>query len=61
MNEDEVARTIAALDQSKASMEDMADHVAAFYHRLTLSMSEDHALQLTESLLVESIVRSDDD
>ena len=61
MDADEAAAVIAARDQSKAAMEDLAEHIGAFYSRLTRSMSESHALELTQTFLIESLDAEDDD
>lgn len=61
MDADEAAAVIAARDQSKAAMEDLAEHIGAFYSRLTHSMSESHALELTQTFLIESLDAEDDD
>ncbi len=57
MNADDLTRAIAERDQSKASMGDMADHLCAFYERCLGTMSEAHAFELTNTLLIESLAK----
>lgn len=58
--QDQAAAHIAATDQSKAGISDMADHLAVFFHRLLdQELDEYEALELTTTLLIESL-RDDD-
>lgn len=64
MNHDEAvseaAAAIAASDQSRAGVDELAGHIAAFYSRLALTMSEADALELTGTFLYEVMQSRDD-
>ncbi len=61
MSTDDAGRAIAELDQSKAGIETMAEHLCAFYTKCRGSMCEAHALDLTSTLLIELLAKDDED